>query len=83
MQIVLGDGRNVRIVEDLYLRQIHTIDSEVIVVSDIDDTLLHSHISNRLLKLRTLMFTSMEKRKAVVSMAKLINDLHKEGAASF
>lgn len=83
MQIVLGDGRNVRTVEDLYLRQIHTINSNVIVVSDIDDTLLHSHISNRLLKLRTLMFTSMEKRKAVESMTKLINDLHKEGASSF
>jgi phosphatidate phosphatase APP1 len=83
MQIVLGDGRNVRIVEDLYHRQIHVIESPVIVVSDIDDTLLHSHISNKLLKLRTLMFTSMEKRKSVKSMTQLVRDLHDTGAASF
>lgn len=82
-KITLGNGQNVRILEDLYTRKIYHIDSPVIVISDIDDTLLHSHISNRLLKLRTLMFTSMEKRKAVVSMTKLINDLHVTGAASF
>jgi phosphatidate phosphatase APP1 len=81
--IVLSNGQDVRIMEDLYTRKIHTIDSPVIVVSDIDDTLLHSHISNKLLKFRTLMFTTMEKRKAVDSMMKLIRDLHGMGAASF
>lgn len=82
-KIVLTNGKPVRIIQDLYTRRVHHIDSAVIVVSDIDDTLLHSHISNRLLKLTTLMFTSMEKRKAVASMTKLINDLHDSGAAPF
>jgi len=81
--IVLSDGQSVRIVEDLYTRKIHHIDSPFIVVSDIDDTLLHSHISNKLLKFKTLMFTSMEKRKAVVSMTKLIRELHQMGVAPF
>ena len=82
-QIILSNGRPVRIIEDLYTRRVHHVDSPVIVVSDIDDTLLHSHISNRLLKLKTLMFTSMEKRKAVMSMTKLINDLHDSSATPF
>jgi phosphatidate phosphatase APP1 len=82
-EITLGNGVSVRIIEDLYKRTIHQVDSSVIVISDIDDTLLHSHISNRLLKLKTLMFTSMEKRKAVDSMMKLVHDLRQTGAIPF
>ena len=67
----------------LYLRKIHLVKSRYIVVSDIDDTLLHSHISNMLLKFRTLMFTSMENRKAVESMTKLVRSLHQMGAEPF
>lgn len=81
--IMLASNRQVRIVDDLYLRKIHLVNSRYIVVSDIDDTLLHSHISNKLLKFRTLMFTSMENRKAVVSMTKLIRGLHEMGAEPF
>jgi len=82
-KIILGNGRPVRIVDDLYLKKIHSVDSQYIVVSDIDDTLLHSHISNKLLKFRTLMFTSMENRKSVLSMTKLIGELHQMGAEPF
>jgi phosphatidate phosphatase APP1 len=82
-EILLANGTSVRIVEGLYTRVIHRVDSPIIVISDIDDTLLHSHISNRLLKLRTLMFTSMEKRKAVDSMMKLVHDLRGAGATPF
>ena len=82
-EIILQGGQAVRIIEDLYTRTIHYINNPVIIVSDIDDTLLHSHISNKLLKFRTLMFTSMEKRKAVDSMTKLIRELHVKGAAPF
>ena len=59
-----------RILEDLYTRKIHFVTASVIVISDIDDTLLHSNVSNAMLKFRTLMFTSMENRKAVESMKK-------------
>ena len=82
-EILLTNGTSVRIVEDLYTRIIHRVEAPVIVISDIDDTLLHSHISNRLLKLRTLMFTSMENRKSVDSMKKLVHDLLLSGAAPF
>ncbi len=82
-EIILQGGQAVRIIEDLYTRTIHHINTATIIVSDIDDTLLHSHISNRLLKFRTLMFTSVEKRKAVDSMMKLIRELHAKGATPF
>src|SRR3989337_2131376 len=82
-EITLGNGTSVKIIEDLYMRTIHRVASPVIVISDIDDTLLHSHISNRLLKLKTLMFTSMEKRRAVDSMMKLVHDLRQTGATPF
>jgi phosphatidate phosphatase APP1 len=82
-RIMLASNRQVRIIDDLYLTKIHLVNSRYIVVSDIDDTLLHSHISNKLLKFRTLMFTSMEKRKAVVSMTTLIRSLHERGAEPF
>lgn len=82
-EIILSNGQSVRIIEDLYTRRINQIESANIVISDIDDTLLHSHISNKLLKFRTLMFTAMEKRKVVDPMMKLIRGLHQTGAASF
>ncbi len=82
-EIVLSNGKSVRIIEDLYTRKIHHVDSPFIAVSDIDDTLLHSHISNKLVKFRTLMFTAMENRKAVVSMMKLIRELNQMGVAPF
>jgi phosphatidate phosphatase APP1 len=81
--IMLASSLPVRIVDGLYLRKIHLVKSRYIVVSDIDDTLLHSHISNMLLKFRTLMFTSMENRKAVESMTKLVRSLHQMGAEPF
>ncbi len=82
-KIMLANGHPVRMMDDMFLREVHVVDSQYIVVSDIDDTLLHSHISNKLLKIRTLMFTSMERRKAVESMTKLIGQLHKMGAVPF
>jgi phosphatidate phosphatase APP1 len=82
-KIVLSNGKPVRIVDDLYTKKIHYVRAPFLVVSDIDDTLLHSHISNKLLKFRTLMFTSMEDRKAVASMTKLIGELYQMGVAPF
>ena len=82
-EIILHNGVRARIIEDLYTRKIHFVTAPVIVVSDIDDTLLHSNVSNRLLKFRTLMFTSMEDRKTVESMKNLIKGLHQGGAEPF
>jgi phosphatidate phosphatase APP1 len=82
-EVILHRGVRARILVDLYTRQIHYVKAPLIVVSDIDDTLLHSNVTNSLLKFRTLMFTSMEDRKAVVSMKNLIEGLHRGGAEPF
>lgn len=82
-EVILHNGVGARIIEGLYTRKIHFVTAPVIVVSDIDDTLLHSNVSNSLLKFRTLMFTAMENRKAVESMKNLIEQLHQGGAEPF
>jgi phosphatidate phosphatase APP1 len=71
----LKDGTIVKLVEGLYHPYIHQLKSDVIVVSDIDDTLLHSFIAQKLRKFRTLMFTRMENRKAVDDMQALVKNL--------
>ena len=81
--VVLASKKNVLLPEGLYLRTTHLITAPVIVVSDIDDTLLHSHIRNRVRKFSTLMFTTVEKRKAVQDMHDLIKRLVTLGAAPF
>jgi phosphatidate phosphatase APP1 len=81
--IRLKDGQWVRTAENLYSLKVQTPPADVIVVSDIDDTLLHSNISNRLLKLRTLMLTKMEHRKAVAAMREVICSFHDQGATTF
>ena len=81
--IKLINGQSVELVEGLYTRTVHTVQSSEIIVSDIDDTLLHSHISNKLLKFRTLLFTSVEKRKAVKEMMKVIHDFADTGTEPF
>jgi phosphatidate phosphatase APP1 len=70
------------IAEGLYTRAIHYVDSAYIVVSDIDDTILHSHISKAFRKFRTLMFTPVEKRKAVKSIKNLITSYVQRGATA-
>jgi phosphatidate phosphatase APP1 len=79
--VLLPDGQHVKIIEGLYDRTVHHIQSDTIVVSDIDDTLVHSFIYRKLRKFRTLMFTTMEKRKAVVNMQELIRNFTEGGAA--
>jgi len=81
--IRLQDGQWVQLAEDLYPLNVQAPPAGTIVVSDIDDTLLHSRISNRLLKLRTLMFTRMEHRKAIASMRQVICSFHDQGATTF
>lgn len=79
-KVLIKSGEEVRMVDGLYQPGIHYIEGDTIVVSDIDDTLLHSHISDKIQKLRTLMFTTMEKRKAVVKMQELMKSFTDKGA---
>ena len=76
-------GEQIVVIDRLYPVNVHLIDSPTIVVSDIDDTLLHSYIRNKIKKFRTLMFTRMEKRKAVKDMMHLMNTLATKGAYTF
>jgi phosphatidate phosphatase APP1 len=81
--ISLEDGRPVVILDHLYARTVNTLESDTIVISDIDDTLLHSNIRNRIHQIRTLMFTVMEKRRAVEETQRLIRRLKDAGAETF
>lgn len=79
-RVLMKSGEEVRMVDGLYHTPIHHIEGDTIVVSDIDDTLVHSFIHDKLLKFRTLMFTTMEKRKAVEGMQALMKDFTAKGA---
>ncbi len=78
--VVRTPGEPVKLMEGLYARRIHYMEGDTIVISDIDDTLLHSFIRHRLRKLRTLMFTTMEKREAVTRMQRLLKTFTRQGA---
>jgi phosphatidate phosphatase APP1 len=76
----LFDGTSVALMEGLYEKSVTEIPSDTIVVTDIDDTLMHSYIFRKLMKFRTLMFTKMEKRKAVSDMQQLLHQFVRNGS---
>lgn len=76
-------GEQVSLTEDLYPNRIHSVRSDTIVISDLDDTLIHSFISNKLKQIKTLLFTTVEKRSAVITMANLIKGFAAAGAEPF
>ncbi|MEJ1237469.1 App1 family protein [Chryseolinea sp. T2] len=80
---VTVDGKPVLLLEGLYDRSLNRIVTPDIVVSDIDDTILHSHISRKLRKLSTLMFTPVERRMAVEPVKELIQRIVDQGATAF
>lgn len=80
VKVLLHTGEEIRLVEGLYAKTIHYMEGDTIIISDIDDTLVHSFIKDRLRKFHTLMFTTMEKRKAVTRMQELMNDFREKGA---
>lgn len=80
VKVLLGGGSEVRLVDGLYAKGINYIEGDTIVISDIDDTLVHSFITDKIQKFRTLMFTTMEKRKAVSNMQGLLRNFTDKGA---
>jgi phosphatidate phosphatase APP1 len=80
---LIKSGESVLLTEDLYPNNIHSVDSHTIVISDLDDTLIHSFIKNKLVQIKTLLFTSVEKRKAVQDMSHLIKRFALAGADAF
>jgi phosphatidate phosphatase APP1 len=83
IEVRLASGASVRMVENLYSYDVHVADTKRILISDIDDTLLHSHITRKFLKFRTLMFTAVEDRKAVQEMMAVVNDFAAMGVTPF
>lgn len=79
-KVLLKNGKPVKLIEGLYHHSMQQLSSETIVVSDIDDTLMHSFIAQKLRKFRTLMFTRLEKRKAVEDMQSLVRNLSLAGS---
>lgn len=80
---LLHSGEKVQLTEELYPNKIHAVDAHTIVISDLDDTLIHSFIRNKFNQLRVLLFTSVEKRKAVKDMQHLIKRFALSGASAF
>jgi len=75
-------GTSVKFMNE-YDLDIHQIKTDTILVSDIDDTVLHSYISNKFSKFVTLMFTSIEKRRAVEPTMHLIRKQYELGITPF
>lgn len=82
-KIQLVSGQDVKLIPGLYESKVDFIENNVIAISDIDDTLMHSYIYRKILKFRTLMFTAVEKRRAVGQMKEVLQKLSKDGAAAF
>jgi phosphatidate phosphatase APP1 len=82
-KVTLSNGKVVKTIPGLYPIDVQNVYADIIVVSDIDDTLIHSFIYRKLLKFKTLMFTAMEKRKPVTGMQEMLNKLTHLGASSF
>ena len=71
-KVLLATGEEVKMIDGLYLKTVNHVQGDHIIISDLDDTLMHSFIYRKLHKFRTLMFTTVEKRKAVVHMQELM-----------
>jgi phosphatidate phosphatase APP1 len=82
LQKITVNDEPVRIIDGLYDCSMHHINTPNIVVSDIDDTILHSHVSRKFRKLRTLMFTPVERRRAVEPVKALIDSIVAQGATA-
>ena len=83
LQNVTVNGQPVLLIEGLYDRNMNHIVTPDIVISDIDDTILHSYISRKIRKFRTLMLTPVERRRAVEPVKALIHRIVKQGATAF
>lgn len=80
--VLRSSGEKTVIMNGHYSSGIRRVIGATIVVTDIDDTVLHSYVTNRMRQLRTLMFTPMERRKAVVHMKEFIQDYAAKGATT-
>ncbi len=76
-------GMSATVMHELYDLDIHEIKTDTILISDIDDTVIHSYISNKFMKFLTLMFTAVERRRAVEPTMKLIREQYTLGITPF
>ncbi len=81
--VLLSSGERVWLTENLYPNTIQTLKGSTLIISDLDDTLIDSFVSSKLKQLKTLLFTTVEKRTAVVSAAAFIRKVVQTGASAF
>lgn len=81
--VLINTQEEVLLTEDLYPNRIQLVQCDTILISDLDDTLINSFVSSKLKQLRALLFTSVEKRQAVVSTAAFIQKLTASGVSAF
>lgn len=82
-KVALASGQEVKLIDALYPKAAIHVASKQIVITDVDDTILHSFISNKGRKFRTLMFTTMEKRRAVTDMQNLLKQFSDNSTSVF
>jgi phosphatidate phosphatase APP1 len=81
--ILPPSGQTVSLTEELYPNTIQRIDSHTLVISDLDDTLIQSFVRHKFRQVKTLLFTSLEKRKVVQDVSNLIKRFSLAGAHAF
>lgn len=80
---LIASGKKVLLTEDLYPNTIQSVLAGTIIISDLDDTLIDSFVSNKFKQLKTLLFTTVEKRMTVVTTAGLLTKFSQTGAVPF
>ncbi|MGB0165559.1 MAG: phosphatase domain-containing protein [Luteibaculum sp.] len=73
-------GERVICFPELYPMRVEALKSRKMLVTDIDDTLLQTHITKPLRKLMILLFTRIAKRRSIYQASELINHYSGQGA---
>lgn len=81
-QIDLEGNPAINVPDGSYRGSIHTITTGTILISDLDDTLIDSFVSSKLKQLRSLLFTTVEKRTVVTQTAAFVQQQAQSGAAT-
>lgn len=76
-------GQRVLLTENLYPNKIQRVTGSTVLISDLDDTLIDSFVSSTWKQLKTLLFTTIEKRSAVTHTAPLLRSYTEFGIPVF
>lgn len=80
---LLDQDKRVLLTKELYPNTIQTVINKTILISDLDDTLIDSFVGSKIKQLKTLLLTSVEKRKAVDATVSFVKHVSSLGVATF